>query len=313
MSKFNVKKLLIITLISAVALGLFGCAKNTEGLVGEVNGEGITEEEFNMDYQVFQNLYEKQLGDDALEQPGQDGKTLGESLKDSILEKLIMEKLVAKESAEMNIAVTDEEVVEQMDSYITSMGGQENFDEFLASNKLTIEFFKANMKKELLVDKHKAEFLKGLKLTEDDAKKYFEENKENLVVLKASHILVATEEEGKAILERLNAGEDFATVATLESLDSVSAAKGGELGYFAKGNMIAEFEDAAFELEEGEISELVKTEVGYHIIKLEERKDTFEELKDDIIDVLNEEQYIAKVEELRSDAKVEKYLDKTAK
>ena len=171
-----------------------------------------------------------------------------------------------------------------------------------------MEFFQDNMKKELLVNKHKVEFLKGIDISEDEAKKFFEENKDNLVILKASHILVATEEEGNAILERLKNGEDFAKIATLESLDTVSAARGGDLGYFGKGAMIAEFEDAAMALKEGEISKLVKTEVGYHIIKLHERKDTFEELRDEIINLLKEQKYVEAFQKLRDDAKVEKYL-----
>jgi foldase protein PrsA len=307
--KFNKKKLLIITIIMILSLGLNGCSsKNKEGLVAEVNGEAITEEEFNADYQVFKTLYEKQLGKDALDQVGQDGKTLEQSLKESILEKLIMERIVAKESDTMNISVSDEEVSEQLASYIDEMGGQEKFDEFLDNNDITMEFFQDNMKKELLVNKHKVEFLKGIDISEDEAKKFFEENKDNLVILKASHILVATEEEGNAILERLKNGEDFAKIATLESLDTVSAARGGDLGYFGKGAMIAEFEDAAMALKEGEISKLVKTEVGYHIIKLHERKDTFEELRDEIINLLKEQKYVEAFQKLRDDAKVEKYL-----
>ena len=309
MFKYKFNKLLIISLIAILALGLFGCKKNTEGLVAMVNGEPITEDEFNTDYGVFKSLYEKQLGDDALEQVGQDGKTLGQSLKESILEKLIMEKLIAKDSSSMNISITEEEIDAQMEEYISAMGGQENFDKFLADNDITKEFFQSNMKKELLVDKHKIEFFNGITVSEDESKAYFEANKEDLVVIKASHILVATEEEGKKVLERLKNGEDFAQVATLESLESGSAAQGGELGYLSKGNMIAEFEDAAFDLEEGEISDLVKTEVGYHIIYLQDRKDTYEELENDIILDLKEKEYLESIKVLRNKAKIERYLD----
>ena len=309
MKKLNIKKLLIITLITLLSVGLFGCAKNTEGSVAEVNGEVISLEEYNSDYQVFKGLYERQLGEGALEQVGQDGKTLGESLKDSILEKLIMERLVAKETEKMDVTVTDEEVEEQMTAYITQMGGEEAFNEFLLNTKITKQFFEANMKKELLVEKHKVEFLKGITITDAESEEYFSTNKEDLVVLKASHILVATEEEGKAILERLENGEDFATVATLESLDSVSAAQGGELFEFSKGDMIAEFEDAAFALEEGETSGLVKTEVGFHIIHIEDRKDTYEDLKEKIFGDLKDEKYLISIQELRDSAKVEKYLE----
>jgi parvulin-like peptidyl-prolyl isomerase len=184
------------------------------------------------------------------------------------------------------------------------MGGQEKFDEFLVTNNISKEFFYENMRKEILVDKHKEYIINNINISEKDAKEFFEQNKDNLVKVKASHILVSSEEEGNKILEKLKNGENFATLATLESLDSVSAAKGGDLGYFGKGEMISEFEDAAFSLEIGETSDLIKTEVGYHIIHLEDRKETYEDLKQDIVDMLKEQEYIEKIRELRNKAKV---------
>lgn len=310
MIKFNRRSILVLALILSLSLFLSACSKkNVEGLVGSVNGEPITQEEFDADFEVFKNLYERELGEDALEQTGMDGKTFGESLKESILEKLIMEKLIAKESEGMQISVSDEDVQKRLEQTVEEMEGQENFDDFLSKNSISKEFFLENLRKELIVEKHKEEFLKTVSITDEDSMKYFEDNKDNAVILKASHILLATEEEAKTVLDRLNAGEDFATLATLESLDSVSAARGGDLGYFGKGFMIAEFEDAAMALEEGEISGIVKTEVGYHIIKVEEKKDTFDELKDEIVKVLKEQKYLDKVQALRDDAKVEKYLE----
>lgn len=84
----------------------------------------------------------------------------------------------------------------------------------------------------------------------------------------ARHILVATEEEANSVLERLNDGEDFAVLAAELSLDSGSAVSGGDLGWFGRNRMVTEFEEAAFELEEGEISQPVKTTNGWHIIQL---------------------------------------------
>ncbi|TJX15584.1 peptidylprolyl isomerase [Tissierella creatinini] len=299
----------VLILALTLSMTLSACTKNTEGLVGSVDGQDITQAELDADYEVFKSLYERELGEDALEQTGQDGISLGESLKDSILEKLIMEKLIAKESEKLNISISNEDLDEAVQKSINDMGGQESFDEFLESMNITKDFYASNLKKELLVQKHKDEFLKTITITDDEAKDFFEENKDQSTIVRASHILVATEDEGKEVLQRLANGEDFATLATLESLDSVSAANGGDLNYFGRGKMIAEFEEVAFALEEGETSELVKTEVGYHIIRLTEKKDTYEELKTEITNLLKEKKYLEKVQELRDESKVEKYLD----
>lgn len=309
MNNIYIKKLGILFIVSLMLINSFGCTKAKTGIVAEVNGIEISEEEFNDDYKVFRNLYERQLGADALKQVGQDGKTIEESLKSNIVEKLIMEKLVEKETKDMKITVTDEEIQKKLDDYAIQMGGQEKFDEFLDTNNISKEFFYENMRKEILVDKHKENIMNGINISDKDAKEFFEQYKDNLIKVKASHILVSSEEEGKKILERLKNGESFENLATLESLDSVSAAKGGDLDYFGKGEMISEFEDAAFSLKVGETSDLVKTEVGYHIIHVEDRKDTFEDLKGDITNILKEQEYIKSVQDLRNKAKVKNYLD----
>ncbi len=112
-------------------------------------------------------------------------------------------------------------------------------------------------------------------VSEKDTKDYYEKHKEEFTPvsqIKASHILVKTEQEAKDIGEKLKKGEDFAKIAKKSSIDTASAKNGGDLGFFSKGQMVPEFEAAAVKLKKGEVSEPVHTQFGYHIIKLTDKK-----------------------------------------
>lgn len=128
--------------------------------------------------------------------------------------------------------------------------------------------------------------LSTVSVTEDEVKEFFEEHKEELKQgesARASHILVEEEDKAKEIYEKIKNGEDFEALAR-EFSTCPSSEKGGDLGTFTKGQMVKEFEDAVFNNEEGHITEPVKTQFGYHIIKVVEKNDAkdaeFDEVKD---------------------------------
>jgi peptidyl-prolyl cis-trans isomerase C len=147
-------------------------------------------------------------------------------------------------------------------------------------------------------------------VTEADAKKIYDEK---IVQLKpeqevhARHILVATEAEAKEVAERLKKGDDFAVVAKEKSKDT--GAEGGDLGFFARGQMLKPFEEAAFALDVGQISEPVQTQFGWHIIKVEAKRDqplpTFDQVKEAIIAQLVQQKAQEVVTGLRDAAKIE--------
>lgn len=306
----RLKKTCIIVLMLILAIGLNGCTKKPEGLVAEVNGEGITEEDYNLDLEVHKNFYEGQFGEGSLSKVDVDGKTAEDGLKEDILNKLILETLIAQEAEKNHISVTNEEIEEKLDQIRGSLGGEEDLQEFLEANEIPFDYFKKDAKKEYLFEKHKGRYLGELNIGEKEAKKYFDENKEKLVILRASHILLKDEDQAKSVLEKLNKGEEFASLALTESLDNTSAVKGGDLGYFSKGTFgIKEFEDAAFALKVGEVSGLVETEAGYHIIYLQDRKDSFEDLKNEITMLLKEEDYAKHIQGLRKQAKIKTYIE----
>lgn len=127
--------------------------------------------------------------------------------------------------------------------------------------------------------------------------------------IQASHILVKTEEEAKEIFEKIAHDGDFAELAKQHSLDPGSKTNGGDLGYFTKGRMVPEFEKAAFALKDGEVSAPVKSQFGWHIIKLTDRRKqeppAFDQISDRIKVHLVRQKVREMVEGLRKDAKIE--------
>jgi len=130
----------------------------------------------------------------------------------------------------------------------------------------------------------------------------------------ARHILVPTEDEAKAILAQLKGGADFATLAKEKSKDP-GAADGGDLGYFTKEQMVPEFAEIAFKLDKGQLSDPVKTQFGWHIIKVEDKRTkptpTFEQVKGQIENYVAHRAQAQMVENLRKSATIER-LDKPA-
>ena len=149
-------------------------------------------------------------------------------------------------------------------------------------------------------------------LSEDKVKEYFEQNKDSFIKVRASHILVKTEEEGNKILEKINRGEDFHSLVAMESADGETAVQGGDLGYFTRQSLLEGYKalgDVAFNLKVGETSGLIKTESGYHIIFLEDRIDSFEDLKDDVILELKFKKHNDEISDLKEKADIKIYME----
>ena len=127
--------------------------------------------------------------------------------------------------------------------------------------------------------------------------------------VRARHILVKTEDEAKAIVAELKKGADFAELARQKSTDP-GASEGGDLGYFPKDEMVPEFADAAFKLEKGQISEPVHTRFGWHIIKVEDKRErqvpAFDQVRDQLATHLVRKAQAELITKLRADAKVER-------
>jgi peptidyl-prolyl cis-trans isomerase C len=167
-----------------------------------------------------------------------------------------------------------------------------------------------DLKKRVVVEAYlKKKVEEQANITDADLQKFYEQNKEKFKTgeqVHASHILVKTEKESQDILAQIKKGGNFEELAKKHSIDG-AAAKGGDLGWFGKGSMIPEFEKVVFGLKEGELSGVVKTQFGYHIIKLTGKRPAgtrpFDEVKEQIKAAMLPEKQQGVFQKLKEDLK----------
>ncbi|MBF0706897.1 peptidylprolyl isomerase [Alkalihalobacillus hwajinpoensis] len=207
-----------------------------------------------------------------------------QALKDQSGE-AVLSDLVQTKILEDKYDVSDKEVDAELDKIKENFETDEQLEQALQSNGYKdIEQFKVDVRKQLLAQKAATE---GVEVSDEKLKEFYDENKNLFTELEASHILVDDEDTAKEVQKKLEDGGDFAELAKEYSKDG-SAENGGDLGVFKKGDMVAEFEEAAFALKEGEVSDIVQSQFGYHIIKLKKKTVMpFEDAKEQV-----EEQYM---------------------
>lgn len=184
----------------------------------------------------------------------------------NVLRNMVMEKVFVK-----NYPVKDDDVNKRYDEYKKQYGDQ--FDAVLKQSGMTEKQLKESVRGELAMK----EAVKS-SITDKEAKENYKPE------IKASHILVKDEETAKKVEAELAQGKSFEDLAKQYSEDTGSKDKGGDLGYFGPGKMVKEFEDAAYKLKKGEVSQPVKSQFGYHIIKVTDIKELkpFDQEKDRI-------------------------------
>jgi peptidyl-prolyl cis-trans isomerase C len=248
-----------------------------------------------------------------------------------ILDNLIDRELLLQHSKSLKMAVAPQQVDTQMQQLMQRFSSQEAFEQALTAQNLTLDAVKKDVESQLLRQQLvKKEILDKVNVSAREVQNFYDKNKNKYVEeeqVRARHILIRVPPEvspaddaklkGKAdeALKRANKGEDFAALAK-ELSDDGSKENGGDLGFFPRGRMVAAFEEAAFALQPGQTSEVVRTQFGYHIIKVEERKAgralPFDEAKGQVQEDLTREQTFERYQQyvagLRTKAKVEVLL-----
>lgn len=319
-----------IVLAGLMSLSLVACKqKDLNEAVADVNGTKITLGQYEFLLKMNKASVESTIGGaEGWEQKDQSGQTYKDKYKTLVLDQMINTELLAQNAEKEGIKVTDKEIQSSYNDLKTYVNSDEQIKKSAEDLGISDDFLKEQAKLSLLIQKSQEKFYSEEKVSDSEMKKYYDEHIDEYKKdeVEASHILIKTtddqnkplpeaeqkkaKEKAEKVLKEVKAGGDFAELAKKYSQDPGSAEQGGSLGTFGKGMMVKEFEDAAFGMEPGQVSNLVKTDFGYHIIKVTDRiKETtsFDEAKEGIKEEILKNKYGEKIAELQKKAKIEKF------
>ena len=252
-------------------------------------------------------------------------------MKNQVLESLIDRELLFQESKKKGIQVKSEAVSNELQKIQQRYPNKEEFKKLLNNMGLTESDVQAQIERGMaiqeLIDK---EVTEKIEVSDEETKSFYDKNPQLFKQpeqVKASHILIKVQADApddqkaaarkkiESVQQKVKKGEDFATLAKTYS-EGPSGPRGGDLGYFKRGQMVKPFEEAAFRLKPNETSEIVETQFGYHLIKVNDKKPaktmTYAEVKDRLNEHLKKQksdsEANAYIKTLRKDAKIEKFL-----
>jgi peptidyl-prolyl cis-trans isomerase C len=299
-------------------------AVDPKAAVAKVNGVVITQGEYDRNWKFF--LQRSGIPVNHADKSGQVNE-----FRVQVLDRLVDEELLYQAAKDQKLVATAEAVQAELDKARTQFPTPEAFAEALVKNELTEDGLRALFTRNLSIQGYvEGHIGKSVTVSDAEVHDFYASNKgtfETPEQVRARHILVGVaagddaavraekRKKAEGLLEQLKGGADFAELAKTGS-ECPSAPEGGDLGFFERGRMAPAFEEAAFALKPGELSGVVETEFGYHIIKLEERKAAGlvpeEEVAPKIREFLTAQKTEAAVEEklkqLRAAAKIEKLM-----
>lgn len=300
------KKIIAVMLLIVLTMSLVACGgdKNENGSdLVKVGDTTISENELEQ-YLEFTAFIQ---GVDTSQFPEESMKAIkSQMLDDMVALECIKQKYSGKEKE-----VLPDTIEADLKSFMDEAKNTEAISSFLKENKISDETLKKFFYNQNYRTAYFQEVEAGMADLEKDAKAFYDANLDSFEVdeVAASHILVADEATAKDILAKLQAGEKFEDLAKQYGTDGTKD-QGGSLGTFGRGEMVKEFEDVAFALKVGEISDVVKTEFGYHVIKVTDKNQgtkTYEEAKESIKTNLVSEEAQKQITDLKESTKV-KYL-----
>ena len=289
--------------------------------VARVNGTAITRLEVDRAVRIMlaQNQVQQPLPPEAQKQAEND-----------VLEQLTAAELLYQEANKLAVQDLDKQIAEKVAQNRSRFGSDTDFEEALKGIDMTLKDMQDFTRKDIVINNFiEKRFSAKAAATETEARKFYDENLEQYFkkpeTARASHILISIDEKAspedrnkakeksEALLKRVKGGEDFAALAKSDS-SCPSSSQGGDLGTFTRGQMVPAFESAAFALKPGEVSGVVETQFGYHIIKLTNKQESatekFENVKEKIAEALKREKIQQElsgfIDGLKKTAKIER-------
>ncbi|HZX10030.1 MAG TPA: peptidylprolyl isomerase [Acidobacteriota bacterium] len=292
-----------------------------ETLDPDINKVLVSSQNFNLTTGEIIQFMEENLGSKAEQLKQMNAENLKQYVQRNA-SVLADRKLLLAEVRDSDVSITKQEVDQVINAQAEKAGGMDKFREMLNSNGITLEIFRGNIQKEMLIQSFLDQKI-GSEVTVKDEEILSAYNSPKTVTVR--HILLLTQDkdeaEKKAVLEKMKqiqkraqAGEDFTELAKEFSEDSGSQEKGGLYENIERGVMVKPFEEAAFNVPVGEISDIVETQYGYHIIKVEERQmeerpldQVRDEIRQNIRQTRIEQEFSRYMDELRSQANIQSF------
>lgn len=286
------KRKLFFALVFSLVIFITGCNLQTKNdpEIGAVNGDKITQSEFDKHYNLIKNDFESRQGVTLDETTDAD---LIARIKSATFDDLVLQKLVRQDAQKQGVTVDAAEVDGILSEFKQSKDSAETdgYKKFLTDSQITEKDLRAQIEVSQLYDKLQDKVAGNLVVSDDEARKYYDANPtmfQDEGGIQIYHILVDSEEQANDILSQLKQGGDFAALAKQYSIDPGSKDQGGDVGLVNENtNFVEEFKQAALALQPGQMTpQPVKTTYGYHIIKAGDKKaprqQTFDEVKDQL-------------------------------
>ena len=257
-------------------------------VAARVNGQDISLAVFQK--QFFQ--FKVALSDQKIDLNTEEGRAALAQVRLQVLNSLIELALIEQAASRMGIAITDDQLNTRVRETIAAGGGDEKFQAWLVESGISLEEFRDQLRAEML--------------TESVIHQITNAVSDKTEQVHARHILLGSEDKAQEALRRVQAGEDFATVAREMSVDDITRTEGGDLGFFPKGMLSVprEVEDAAFALQPGQVSGVVRSPYGFHIIQVVERQSD-RVLQPDVYQAMKQKSFDEWLQRERATAQVE--------